>query len=344
MPVRRDMIIECPRWTRPAIAGPGGTFEAVVPAEYGWPTEAFLLDATGKRLACPGPTRTGRHNAFLHLDLTAPTDLAPGLYDLLLRLRPGVEVHEPHCVWAPGHERKTFTFAHISDLHIMSPDKVRPRDQADRMRRLMQHLRNEVRPEFILNTGDIISRYGSGGAPLPPADMRRQMRDARAILLTTRIPHFLTPGNHDIAFPSIESEWHRCMGGFWVDGRNDYAFTYRGCRFIALDRSLGYDERHRIIERGIAPGQRTWLTTELEASHTAMRTFLFCHYDYGNDLLPALATHAIDRVLYGHSDTSCVPAELQDHDAQLLSRYAYQTITVTATGIRRDPGWAWDDL
>jgi 3',5'-cyclic AMP phosphodiesterase CpdA len=203
----------------------------------------------------------------------------------------------------------------------------------------MAHLANEVRPDFILNTGDLVTRYhGPGNRPLPLETIRRQIRAAYRVLSGVRIPQFLTPGNHDVAFPGLRTTWTRLMGRRWDGGTDDYRFDYRGVCFLAVDRSVEYDAAHRGVSFGMGPEQRRWLEHELERTASARMVIVFCHYDYRRELVPLLARHPVTKVFYGHSNTSWVPAELAHVDGQLLSCYAYQTVTVSPRGVTQRPG------
>jgi hypothetical protein len=335
-------MIQYPRWISPAPLVQGDALQVLVLAEAGLKWTGFLVNGESRyalvpstEIACPSNLRLRQLTFALSADVTA------GLYDLQLISEAGVAVDEPNCVWMQAADGGEFRLVHMSDLHIWSGEGE---DRSHLVERLVRHLRRDVRPDLILNTGDLISRYDSLGRPHSKAAIALQLRIVRRHLLSLRIPQFVTPGNHDVAFPFIRRLWNRWMGGS-PDGESDnLSFAFRGARFLGLDRSLEYDRNHGVVRRRMTACQRQWLTAELEKAAGAARLFVFCHYDYEGELAPLLDNWPVDLVFYGHSSQPCLPEHWRDRDGGLRNAQLYQEIQVGGTGLVRQPAVTAQDL
>ncbi len=254
---------------------------------------------------------------FREVNARVPDDLAAGLYDLQFISDVGPIPCEPNCLWVSSHDQDPITFAHISDLHIGNPS---PSDREQRIAGLFRYLIHDVKPAFILNTGDLINRYiRTNGAKqiLRPEIVCDHIQRAREIIVQHRIPHFLTPGNHDVAFPHIHREWRRVMGGPWDKSHDDYAFSWGGMRFLGLDRSVMYDDEHKAYDHRMSLAQHQWLRTELESLPASWTALIFCHYDYRRELAWYLQRYPVCKVFYGHAARSCLSSEHADRDGGL---------------------------
>ncbi len=319
-PLNRERLrlIYSPRWTKPVLAMPGETVPMVLADSC--PRDISVrvgdgVDSVALRMGeCPPVKGTAD---FRGLNVRLPDDLAAGLYDLHLVSGTAPIASEPNCLWVVPEDRARITFAHISDLHVGNP---RPSDREHRIDNLFRYLDCDVKPAFILNTGDLINRYiHTNGAKeiLRPDIVCDHIHRAREIILRYRIPHFLTPGNHDVAFPYIYREWRRMMGGPWDKPNDDYAFSPGGMRFIGLDRSVMYDGDHQAYDNRLSAARHRWLRTELESLPANRPALIFCHYDYHGELKWYLQRYPVLKVCYGHTAKSCLDPEHADRDGGL---------------------------
>jgi hypothetical protein len=328
-------VIVSPRWTKPELCAAGTRAEIILSAHCSTPASVFLKsDAERYELAVAGGV-AALVPGFQRLVVPIPSTVAAGLYDLQIQDEKGEVAFEPHSVWVAKPARAGFVCAHVSDLHISRSSKKNPGDQSKQVEALIDFIAGEVKPDFILNTGDLVTRYGLGGKPLPRENVADQMHRAREIILRHRIPHFLSPGNHDVAFPYIKEDWLRLMGGSWEEGGDNYSFDYGGIRFINLDRSVEYDTNHEMINSRFHPFQHGWLRTELESIPAGDKAVIFCHYDYSRELQLYLSQYPVLKVLYGHSNTPCLSPEFSTLDGGLRTPNNYQVVTYSAAeGLR----------
>ncbi len=324
----RKCVVFSPRLTRPILVSGGDVF-TVVTNDFGQIKqciECFLSNEThNSKLQITDRSGAGIPGFYL-LSVRVSEGLPPGLYDLRLMCSDGQFDLEPHCVWLQEQGKSGFVCAHISDLHLGGTGGSGPRDRSSLISALLRHIAEDIRPDFIINTGDLITRYDKDKAPLPADAIFEQIRRVREIILVHRIPHFMSLGNHDIAWPPLRREWLRLMGGPWSTEHDDYSFSYGEVRFIAMDRSLTYDENHEVIEDAICAPQHERLKKELETLLPGQKAVIFCHYDYRGELAPYLERYPIFKVLYGHSGKPCIEPGLSDFDGGLRSPYDYQLL------------------
>ena len=321
-----------PRWTKPALVRPGDTLSVVVSDLTTRPVRARLADEN-RSFDLP-PQDGTRYNFPL------PDEVPAGLYDLELRSGNKLLCAEPNCVWRLAADPEEFTFAHISDLHLMAPGGEEPPDRSEVIRRMLDRLCLHAKPDFIVNTGDLVSRYGRGKQLYSEKNLSRQIQEIRRILLSCRIPQFISRGNHDTAFSYIRKEWGERMGGGDRSGSDNYAFEYGGVRFVQVERSAEYDEDHKPGDLYMSPEQMSWLSAELDGVRSGRPVALFFHYDYTAEMIPYLRHPAVALAMYGHSDVPWIPTELSGKDAGLGSADAYRVITVRKGRLRLNPAVA----
>jgi len=310
--------IRDPRWTKPALVLGGSTLSVVSDDATG--TDAVVLlerDGDEIPLAVTGTTRQGRRGAphppippsphpfstrrYVRRTCAVPEETRERLYDLTIIGR-GRRWTSPNSVYVLSRFRDRLTFLHATDLHLLvggaDGGLVDRSDHAE-----MQVSRiNEIRPDLVLYTGDLISRYGSHQAILPADTIRWQARRVQEIMLDLEVPLFVTVGNHDVAFESSRRTWRTYMGGPWCRPTDDYSFDYGGCHFAAADCFAHYDETtHRAQAMSFTEEQLRWLERDLRAATSSRRRFLFFHYDYQDQLGALIEEFAVDMVLYGHS-------------------------------------------
>ncbi len=337
------MTIFEPRWTRPALLLPGRTFRLGCDDAPDSPVEA-RLEKNGTRIGLSmgraGPAAGAAH---IFLDCVVPELVREGFYDL--RVRAGRrEAVAPNSVCVVRRFRKPLTFIHTSDLHLVGrmPDG-RVGDRSDTAKALVAEM-NSVAPEFVINTGDIISRYGQDARDVLPADsVARQARWARKILLGLDVPMFVTPGNHDLAFEWSRASWMEHMGRPAGRETDDYSFDWGEYHFAALDASVEYDEQSLEAARtGFSDDQLQWLAGDMRRAAGSRLRFLFCHYDYRRQLDPLLRELRVNMVLYGHS--KAIGYEAAVMDGHLPGVRAYQLVTIDGDGISVKPGPLYHEL
>jgi hypothetical protein len=83
---------------------------------------------------------------------------------------------------------------------------------------------NLLRPEFVINVGDIIEGYTRD-----KAELHAQWDEAEAMTRSLEMPFFYTRGNHDVSYPEAREVWHERHGPAY------YHFVYRDVLFMVLD-------------------------------------------------------------------------------------------------------------
>ena len=116
---------------------------------------------------------------------------------------------------------------------------------------------NLLRPEFIINVGDLIF----GGSDEAFVDTQWDSFDERAGRATA--PVFYAPGNHDRTGPLLQNVWNRRIGPGY------YHFRYKDVLFLVLDTEDHTEEssleieayRRDVLEIVAAGGDRTAVRT-----------------------------------------------------------------------------------
>ena len=83
---------------------------------------------------------------------------------------------------------------------------------------------NLLRPEFVINVGDIIEGYAE-----TEAELSEMWEEAEALVGTLEMPFFYTRGNHDVSFPGGKEMWAERRGPGY------YSFVYEDVLFMVLD-------------------------------------------------------------------------------------------------------------
>ena len=288
-----------PRWTKPELVRSGGTLPLISDNATGADADV-LLDRDGDEISLT-VTKTTPLEGYIRRTCVIPEETREGLYDLTI-------VGERHRWTSPSSVavlprfREDLTFLHATDPHLLvggaDGDLV---DRSDQIRMQISRI-NAIRPDLVFYTGDLISRYGSHQAVLPPDTILWQTRRIQEIMLDLGVPVFVTTGIHDVAFRSSRMAWRTYMGGPWCRPTDDYSFDYGGCHFTAVDCFAHYDEiTHRSQAMSFTEEQLEWLRKDLTAAALSRHRFLFLHYDYQNQLGDLIEELKVDMVLYGHS-------------------------------------------
>jgi len=83
---------------------------------------------------------------------------------------------------------------------------------------------NLLRPEFVINVGDLIEGYSD-----EKAELNAEWDEVDGMLRRLEMPFFRTPGNHDIANDSAKQVWLDRHGATYYD------FIYQDVLFMVLD-------------------------------------------------------------------------------------------------------------
>jgi 3',5'-cyclic AMP phosphodiesterase CpdA len=170
----------------------------------------------------------------------------------------------------------------VSDTHIS-----RDESKIERLNKLSSMINTGVLPkvEFVVNTGDVVSRvYGDYRHSNPDSGDNR-LRRAVTTFSQMEVPWYFAMGNHDYKigpyrdsdthFPkseidSMEVIWKRETGF-----EPYYSFDHNGWRFIVLNSMRG-----RYLHRHFDDDQMSWLKYQLSDRHPAV---LFFHHPMETD-------------------------------------------------------------
>jgi hypothetical protein len=90
---------------------------------------------------------------------------------------------------------------------------------------------NLLRPEFVINVGDLIEGYSDQAA-----ELNTEWNEADSMLNVLDMPFFKTPGNHDIANETARQVWLNRYGATY------YYFLYQDVLFMVLDTEYSRPE------------------------------------------------------------------------------------------------------
>ena len=294
-------IVE-PRWTYPAWAVGSRLFSAIV-AGLGEETPSVRLISPSGIL----PVNVVGHETVAHGHLERLTcalvdqDLTPtALYALEVETSSDSTV-APNSVCVLDAYPETYTFVHTTDLHLAAPKNGQLTDRRPLAEEMVARI-NALAPAFVLNTGDVISRYGVDTVKLDDALIRWQAREARRILLGLSVPMFVIPGNHDRAFAASRSAWHRYMASPGAQATDDQVFDWGNGRFVGLDGSHLCDEvTHEKLDPKRSVEQLSWLSRVLSEAPARGPRVVYTHWDYAGDITAVLRSAGCDLLLLGHT-------------------------------------------
>ncbi len=342
MSKRPRLRLHLPRWARPLIVGADGRLPIVLAALAGRPTATLHGQGLTVPVTLDDPqTVPGGALAWDgHLAAGAP----PGLYDLLLTVN-GAEWREPNAVCIPPTDVDRLTLAHCSDLHLLKPGRGTMQDRTAHVREMIGRL-NAQRPDLVVCTGDLISRYDERKRPLSAAVIRWQIDWLRQYLPGLAVPLFVTVGNHDVAFAAARPHWYAAMGGETGPAPDDWSVDWGPSHLAMPDCFAYYDDHNEVLETSFRPEQLSWLQRDLGAVPEDGVRLLFAHYDYRRQLPELLPSLRLDGFYYGHSDP-LYPEALRRHsiwDGHLPARLAYQLVRLHGRSVIAQDLISWDSL
>lgn len=324
--------IVTPCWSRPALVRPGEVFRLTMNRPPGRCRVLLSRRGSSRRLRVSGVSpRT--------VSCLLPSELAPGPWNINVEF-PGGKARERKAVWSFPAPAADFHFLHTSDFHVCDSPVELPGASLEALEKIVEAI-NNLAPDFILDTGDLVSRYGAGKQMLPPSLVAKRSAQAATILSRLEAPVFLVPGNHDFAFPWSRRAWSRNFGHLDAGACCDYSFNHGNCRFVSVDASVRYDKRTgRALKAGFTSRQLAWLEGELAAAAGASARILFFHYDYGRRLAALLERGMVNALVYGHSRPMTYGGRLPPGvlNANLSSRLAFQRIIVERGRLRVEDG------
>ncbi len=191
------------------------------------------------------------------------------------------------CLTLLSHAQiKPFHFAFISDTHIGSPDGNAERD----LRHTVADINQMTNLDFVVITGDI-TELGTDA----------QLKLAKQMLDSIRIPWYIIPGNHD-------ATWSESGGVSFARtfGADRFVFDHNGIRFIAC-ASGPYV---RMSDGHIPRGAINWLDSLLHKTPAGQPVIFLNHYPIDNSLdnwyeaIDRLKHYNTIAILCGHGHTN----------------------------------------
>ena len=335
--------IRSPRWTQPALKGPGDALQVVVQRPPIGSVRIWLkrgADQTPLRLV--GQDRPQPDLVCYRCEIPEGTGL--GMHSLHLATGGEVLV-SPNAVHVAGQTGDSLTLLHTSDWHMLAVGASDTLvDNTALVRALVSRI-NALQPDLAVCTGDVVSRYGVGKAILSDEQIEWQARRAREIALGLTVPLVLMPGNHDVAFAASRRAWQRQMGWPWDNPLHDHSRDLGTAHLAFLDGFAHYDGANALIARAHTPEQIDWLREDMLRAAGSRWRLLFVHYDYGRQLMPMLGDLGVHMLFYGHSDSGFAD-ELRAQgvlNGHLLGSQAYRLVRIGRDGISSET-LSWADL
>ncbi len=276
-------VIQFPLINRPALVLPGQSFTVRCKAGqsvHDWQA-TLTMPYTLLNLTL---TEGGYTSGIRTLLVTVPANAPFELYDLRIRAQSAsIDDVSKNSVRVLSQYKPAFTFIHLPDCHLPSVAWVGFYDDPNTIpefRQILQEI-NLINPEFILQTGDLVDN----------GQNESQYQTAQELLLESRVPMFITGGNHDLWYNGHDF-WYRYFGTDM-----NYSFLYGNTRFVGL-------EMYDIPSKTYTADQMSWLTGNLNTSIQAGETgrIIFTHYDESRQLTGDFVDqYAVDGIVYGHT-------------------------------------------
>lgn len=168
----------------------------------------------------------------------------------------------PHAVELIASDPVNYTIVQLTDIHIGK--YVDPVNKKKELTRLITYANENIHPDFFIVSGDSVDWYNV-------RCRRNVFLDLREALLTSTVPVFIVPGNHErygnpvllLYYPFTNlTSYHR-----FLNPLDDYSFHYGGMNFVFLDS--GYDYSRWEIKL-----PQIWNTTPESSGLTNTQMFL----------------------------------------------------------------------
>jgi predicted phosphodiesterase len=198
------------------------------------------------------------------------------------------------CEFPKDYSNGDFYAVIISDTHVS-----RDETKIERLNKLSKMINNGVLPDvqFVVNTGDIVSRVYGDYRPNNPDTSDNRLRRAVEAFKKIQMPWYFVMGNHDYKigpdrdsdtyFPKDEIERMEIIWKRETGFQPYYSFDNKGWRFIVLNSMRG-----RYLHRHFDDQQMEWLRTCLMDGkpvllffHHPMKTDNFRIWAYPKDII-----------------------------------------------------------
>jgi 3',5'-cyclic AMP phosphodiesterase CpdA len=186
------------------------------------------------------------------------------------------------CGTEQGYPKGDFYAVIISDTHIS-----RDESKTERLSKLSEMINTGVLPnvEFVINTGDVVSRVYGDYRHGDPDSTDNRLRRAVDAFSQIYVPWFFAMGNHDYKigpdrdsdtyFPQEEIEMMEVIWEGETGFKPYYSFDHKGWRFIILNSMRG-----RYLHRHFDNIQMDWFKNQLLDKKP---TVLFFHHPMETD-------------------------------------------------------------
>jgi hypothetical protein len=337
----QPISIHAPHWTRPALLGPSRTFQVIADARPDDMPSLALIE--GQKVVPVRIEQTEQqHRGLIQYTCTVLGGRAGVLYDLELRTQ-DTRAKMRRAVSVLPEDTTALALLHCTDLHLLTP--VAEQGMLDRsalVAALVAHI-NALRPDLVVCTGDVISRYDTHKRVLPADTIRWQIRRAVELLAPIEVPFFVTLGNHDAAFAATREDWYAAMGGGWHGGTDEYSLDWGDYHLAMMDCFAHYDPQNVVLRHSFTNEQLDWLCEDLRATSERQQRLVFAHYDYRKQLPALFPELRVDALFYGHA-RGMYPDVLAQHgiwDGHLADTQAYNLVRLTPEGINSEKlSWA----
>jgi hypothetical protein len=345
-------VIQRPLLNIPTILAPGDTLD--ISCEAGPGVTGWVAELRYEAITLPLSIVSASHDAStgwwtLRAPLQSPELYE--LYDLHVSADGGIDDSAANAVSILPAFKDDYYFVHITDTHIPTHLYVDdPGSETDStstidLREVFADI-ELINPEFLLLTGDLVNE-----GELEDYLYRRYYSRSQRLLGESRVPIYLTAGNHDLggwsdtppADGTARRDWWRFYGWPRLDDpppgaparTQDYSFDYGPVHYVGLEAYDNYDWwRYSIYgATSFISDQLLWLGTDLAAATAAGSTsqVLFYHYDFKHEM--DLSALGVEMALWGHnhSNTGSIYTQPYDLSTKNTSRgnRAYRLIRVS---------------
>ena len=288
-------------------------------------------------------------NDTCFLTVSVPPETPEELYNITVLIEVGNMIYsntKPRAVKVLTKFPDSFTFAHVTDLHLGDPRGFRENIAQTigwkSIKKCIEEI-NLLQPDFVIISGDLV--YGQ----LYPYEYSREYKKCFEMLQLFDVPTFLCPGNHD-GYNRFREDgldfWKTYFGPLY------YSFDYGDYHFTAIN---SYDAPSSLracmlsfpLNWGgyISDSQLQWVKNDL-VIHQNRSLFVFLHHNplwetlnnsltgqsYLNreELQMLVNTYGVDMVLAGH---------IHQDSVDIVNDTIYLTTTTPVSEIRNKDGY-----
>jgi hypothetical protein len=238
------------------------------------------------------------------------------LYDLTVTADGGLTDTAHNAVKVAPEFKSSYYFIHITDTHLPTSlyyyenGADTDTSEVNDMRAVLADI-EIINPEFVLLTGDAINE-----GELEDYLGRRYYSRTQRLLCESKVPLYLTSGNHDIGgwddTPPPDGiarrDWWRFFGWKRLNSpppgapwyTQNYSFDYGTEHYVGLEAYINYDNWRPSIygSDSFTSGQMQWLQADLAQAAGSAARILFYHNDFSNQI--NLNSLGVQLALWGH--------------------------------------------